>query len=195
MKFWMVFAGLLLIGLFSAPALQAQTPLNYLYAPYYPPASYLGPYYPGGPAYYPGAYYPGAYYPGAYYSQPCYFGYVCDQSATFDANQTINTLTRRVQQLNETVELLQGQIAVAQTQQPQPRAVEATAPSSERPAQRLTLIFKNGKCIAAQGYAIMGQSLWILTPGGFAKVALSELDMAATQRANTTRGVLFGDET
>ena len=182
MKFWMM-----LIGLFLAPALQAQIPLDYRYSPYYPAASYLGAYYPGGPAYYPGAYNLGAYFP-----QPCYFGYICD-SSTFDTNQTINTLTRQVQQLNETVQLLQAQITATQTQQAQPGALEASAASAERPANPVTLIFKNGKRIAAQGYAIMGQSLWILTPGGSERVALSDLDVAATQRANSTRGVSIGE--
>src|SRR5262245_13344817 len=144
MKFWKV-----LIGLLLAPALQAQIPLDYPYAPYSPAVSYLGPYYPGGsayypggsayypggPGYYPGAYYTGAYYTGTYYPQPCYFGSVCDTSSTFDTMQTMNTLTRRIQQLNETVQLLQAQITVAQAQQSQPRAVETTAPSSERPAK------------------------------------------------------------
>jgi hypothetical protein len=186
MKLWMVF-----LGLFLAPALQAQVPFDYRLSPYYPAASNVGPYYPGGPLYYPGAYNPGTYYP-----QPCYFGYVCDPSSTFDTNQTINTLNRRIQQLNETVQLLQTQITAAQTQQPQQLpAVEVKAPSSEGPAKPLTFILKNGKCIVAQGYAIMGQSLWILTPGGSERVALSDLDIAATQRANTTRGVFFGNET
>jgi len=184
MKFWKVF----FISLFLAPALQAQIPLDYRYSPYYPAASYLGAYYPGGPAYYPGAYNLGAYFP-----QPCYFGYICDPSSTFDTNQTINTLTRRVQQLNETVQLLQAQITATQTQQPQPSALEASAASAERPAIPVTLIFKNGKRIAAQGYAIMGQSLWILTPGGSERVALSDLDVAATQRANSTRGISIGN--
>jgi len=178
MKFWMM-----LIGLFLAPALQAQIPLDYRYSPYYPAASYLGAYYPGGPAYYPGAYNLGAYFP-----RPCYFGYICD-SSTFDTNQTINTLTRQVQQLNETVQLLQAQITATQTQQAQPGALEASAASAERPANPVTLIFKNGKRIDAHGYAIMGQSLWILTPGGSERVALSDLDVAATQRANSTRGL------
>jgi hypothetical protein len=182
MKFWMM-----LIGLFLAPALQAQIPLDYRYSPYYPAASYLGAYYPGGPAYYPGAYNLGAYFP-----QPCYFGYICD-SSTFDTNQTINTLTRQVQQLNETIQMLQAQITATQTQQAQPGALEASAASAERPANPVTLIFKNGKRIAAYGYAIMGQSLWILTPGGSERVALSDLDVAATQRANSTRGVSSGE--
>jgi hypothetical protein len=184
MKFWMVF-----LGLFLAPALQAQVPYDYRLSPYYPAASNVGPYYPGGPAYYPGAY-----NPGTYYSQPCYFGYVCDPSSTFDTNQTINALTRRIQQLNETVQLLQAQITAAQTPQQLP-AVEVKAPASERPAEPVTLILKNGNCIAAQGYAIMGQTLWILTPGGSQRIALSDLDIAATQRANSTRGVLFGNAT
>jgi len=184
MKFWKVF-----IGLFLAPALQAQIPLDYRYSPYYPAASYLGAYYPGGPAYYPGAY-----VGGAYYMQPCYFGYGCDPSSTFDTNQTINTLTRQVQQLSETVQLLQAQITAAETQQPQPPAVGASAaPPAERPAKPLTLILKNGKHIAAQGYAIVGQSLWILTPGHSERVALSDVDMTATQRANRTRGVSIGE--
>jgi len=187
MKFWKVFTGLF-IGLFLAPEVQAQIPFDYRYSPYYPAASYLGPYYPGGPAYYPGAY-----DAAAYYSQPCYFGYGCDPSSTFDANQTINTLTLRVRQLSETVQLLQAQIAAAQTQQPQPRAVEVSAAPVERPAKPLTLILKNGIRIAAQGYAIMGQSLWILTPGRSERVALSDLDMPATRRANVTRSGSLGE--
>ena len=182
MKFWMMF-----IGLFLTPALQAQIPLDYRYSPYYPAASYLGAYYPGGPAYYPGAYSVGAYFP-----QPCYFGYICDPSS-FDTNQAIDTLSRRVQQLNETVQLLQAQLTAAQAQQPQPGALEPSGASTERPANPVTLIFKNGKRIAAQGYAIMGQSLWILTPGGSERVALSDLDVAATQRANSARGVSIGE--
>jgi len=185
MKLWVVFIGLLL----ATPALQAQIPLDYQFSPYYP-GTYLGPYYPGGPGYYPGAYYAGAYYP-----QPCYFGYVCNPSSTFDANQTIDTLNRRVQDLNETVQLLQSQLTAAQAQRSQPRAVEATAPSSQPPEEPLTFILKNGRHIAAQGYAIMGQLLWILTPGGSERIALSDLDIAATQRANITRGLSFGNET
>ena len=179
MKFWMVFVGMLL-----TPVLQAQIPFG-------------SPYYPG--AYYPAAYYPGgsAYYPGADYPQPCYsqYPYACDPFSTFETNQTINALSRRVQQLNETVQLLQAQIAATQTPLPQSSSVEATTPASERPAKPLTLIFKNGKCIPAQGYAIMGQSLWILTPGGSERVALSDLDMDATLRANSARGALFGNGT
>jgi hypothetical protein len=179
MKFWMVFVGMLL-----TPALQAQIPFG-------------SPYYSG--AYYPAAYYPGgsAYYPGAYYPQPCYsqYPYACDPFSTFETNQTIDTLSRRVQQLNETVQTLQTQIAAAQTPLPQPSSVEATTPASERPAKPLTLIFKNGKSIQAQGYAIMGQSFWILTPGGSERVALSELDIDATQRANSVRGPLFRNGT
>jgi len=120
--------------------------------------------------------------------QPCYFGYGCDPSSTFDTNQTINTLTRQVQQLSETVQLLQAQITAAETQQPQPPAVGASAPA-ERPAKPLILILKNGKHIAAQGYAIVGQSLWILTPGHSERVALSDVDVTATQRANGMRGL------
>src|SRR5262245_18671159 len=180
MKFWKVF---IFTGLFLTPALQAQIPFDYSYSPYNP----------GVAAYYPKAYYAGGYYP--YYPQPCYLQFpdVCNPFSTCDTNQTINTLTRRARQLNETVQLLEAQIAAAQNQLPQARAIEATAPSAERPARPLTLILKNGKCIAAQGYAIMGQSLWILTPGGSERIALSDLDVAATQRANSTRGVSIGN--
>src|SRR5215471_15034617 len=108
-KLWMIF-----IGLFLAPALQAQIPFpfDYRYSPYYPPGYYLNPYFPGGPAYYPGTYYGGGFYP-----QLCYFGYPCDRSSpTFDTDQSIDTLTRQVQQLNETVQLLEAQIGAAQAQ-------------------------------------------------------------------------------
>jgi hypothetical protein len=49
-------------------------------------------------------------------------------------------------------------------------------------------IFKDGHQIETKNFAIMGQTLYDFTASGLKKVQLSDLDTAATQRANDDRG-------
>jgi len=42
-----------------------------------------------------------------------------------------------------------------------------------------------------QNYAIVGQTLWTFAPQRTQKIPLSDLDLAATQKANDERGVDF----
>jgi len=161
MKFWMVCVGLLL-----TPALQAQTP------PFYD-----NPYSP----YHSGTYYPVVYAPQVYSSQ---FVATCDQCSRSETNDSVNTLTRQVAQLSEEVRQLQSQILLSQAELSRARTVERTTAKYERPAETITVILKNGKRIPAQGYAIARETLWIVTSAGSLKVALSDLDIAATLAAN-----------
>jgi hypothetical protein len=60
------------------------------------------------------------------------------------------------------------------------------------PPQALTLlIFKDGRKLELGNYAIVGQTLFDLTPGHARKVALADLDLDATQKQNDDRGVSF----
>ena len=81
-------------------------------------------------------------------------------------------------------------MAAAAQAQAQARASEAPEPSPRPP---VILVFKNGQQIESQGYAIMGDILWVLTESGNQRVALSSLDVAATQRENLKRGIEFPD--
>lgn len=53
------------------------------------------------------------------------------------------------------------------------------------------LVFKDGHKLQVGNYAIVGSNLFDLTPGHRQKVALADLDVPATQKANDDQGVDF----
>jgi hypothetical protein len=172
MKFWTAFITMFIM----TGILRAQVPYN---------MNNLQPYYPGATA---PPYFPQAYYLQPYAVQP---PYPETQVTIGDNNAEIDVLTRQVQQLTEEIMRLQAQLALVQ-QQPAAPPVEAAAAQPQATATPV-LVFKDGTRIDAQGYAIAGQTLWILSPSGTERVALSQLNVAATQRENNKRGIQFPD--
>jgi hypothetical protein len=67
-------------------------------------------------------------------------------------------------------------------------AEEATTPE---PLEPTTLVFKDGHKLEVGNYAIIGQTLFDMTPGHARKVPLSDLDLEATRRTNDEHGVAF----
>jgi hypothetical protein len=65
------------------------------------------------------------------------------------------------------------------------------APPSEAESEPTQLIFRDQHTEAVKNYAIMGQSLWVLTSGRSKKIPLSQLDLIATKKANEDNGVEF----
>lgn len=62
------------------------------------------------------------------------------------------------------------------------------------PAEALeptTLVFKDGHKLEVGNYAIVGQTLFDMTPGHSRKVPLSSLDLEATRRTNDEHGISF----
>jgi hypothetical protein len=59
------------------------------------------------------------------------------------------------------------------------------------PQPPTTLVFKDGRRIEVGNYAIVSQTLYDLTPGHPRKIALGDLDLAATQKQNDDHGVVF----
>ncbi len=53
------------------------------------------------------------------------------------------------------------------------------------------LVFKDGHKLEVQNYAIIGDTLYDMTPGHRRRVSLSELDLAATAQQNEDRGIDF----
>ncbi len=53
------------------------------------------------------------------------------------------------------------------------------------------LVFKDGRQVDIDNYAIVAQTLYDLTPGHPRKIALSDLDLPATQKENDDRGITF----
>lgn len=64
--------------------------------------------------------------------------------------------------------------------------------SDPGPAQDPTvLVFKDGHSLEVGNYAIVGSTLFDLTPGHSRRVPLADLDLVATQKQNDDRGVVF----
>jgi hypothetical protein len=61
----------------------------------------------------------------------------------------------------------------------------------EPPQASTTLIFKDGRKLELGNYAIVGATLFDLTPGHSRKIELADLDLAATQKENDDHGVIF----
>ena len=71
------------------------------------------------------------------------------------------------------------------------QAADASTPDPDPPQQPTVLIFKDGHKLDVQNYAIVGQTLFDLTPGHARKVALATLDLEATRQLNDDRGIQF----
>jgi hypothetical protein len=67
----------------------------------------------------------------------------------------------------------------------------APAPQSQPVQQFTVLVFKDGHKLEVGNYAIVGTTLFDLTPGHPRKIALADLDLDATQKQNDDRGVVF----
>jgi hypothetical protein len=70
---------------------------------------------------------------------------------------------------------------------PQP---PAPPPPEVKPGEPTVLVFRNGKQQEVTNYAIMGDSLYVFDQGR-KKIALADLDIAATVKANDDRGMEF----
>lgn len=76
---------------------------------------------------------------------------------------------------------------------PEQQAYVAPAPKplpDDKPGDPTELVFRNGKHEQVNSYAIMGDAIYIFDQGR-KKIALTELDVPATIKANDDRGVQF----
>jgi hypothetical protein len=70
---------------------------------------------------------------------------------------------------------------------------DASVADSDPPQEPTLLIFKDGRKLQVGNYAILGPTLFDLTPGHARKIALADLDLEATrqQNNNNDRGTTF----
>lgn len=69
------------------------------------------------------------------------------------------------------------------------QSIAADLPPTEQP--KTMLVFKDGHHQEVENYAIVGDTLWDLTGDRRHKIALSDLDLDATVKANDDRGIDF----
>ena len=102
-----------------------------------------------------------------------------DLSSIELANQ-VERLTKEVERLRERQA---NSTAIASPAPPPVRA-------PERPAIPINLVFRDGRRLNIQSYAIVRGTLWVLDEGT-TRIPLSDLDLDATHRANPSRTLLL----
>ena len=120
-----------------------------------------------------------------YVSSPYY--QIAEQNPATTADQEAG-LASEVDRLREEIERLRDEErSREEARQPaaQPR------PSAEEKTATTILVFRDGRRSEIQNYAIVGQTLWVLTERRARKVAMSDLDVEATRKLNADRGVEF----
>lgn len=112
------------------------------------------------------------------------------------ANSNINQLSSELQDLSSEVDLLREQDDMLRAElerrqaPPQPQAFSGNvSPSPAEPP--VVLVFRDGHRTEIQNYAIVGQTLWILSDKRSTKVPLSELNLDETSKVNRDRGLTF----
>ena len=108
-----------------------------------------------------------------------------DQADTYDGGPTI--FDRRGQGAD-------SYIPPVKDVRPRPAAQnddEKADADPPQPQEPTTLVFKDGRKMEVGNYAIVGATLFDLTPGHPRKVAVADLDLDATQKQHDDRGVVF----
>jgi len=140
-------------------------------------------------------------YPSAYYAAPSYpVAYSRDSNSNYQAtqqlSQDVNDLKSEVRDLRDTNDQLRYELQKRATPQqpqsyayPRPPVQQAAPPESEAPPT--LLVFKDGRRIEANNYAVVGQTLWILNSQQAQKYPLSDLNVEESRRLNAERGIEF----
>jgi hypothetical protein len=146
----------------------------FLYAfPYYYSGAYLDPFYDD--------------YWNPYYSLGSY-GYDPNQgtSTYADLGNQLNQMSLQLDELRDQNESLQSELVESRAPTPPP-AIASGASS----APVTVLVFNDGHQRQIQNYAIVGQTLWILSDARATKVPLADLNLDQTIKTNEERGVEF----
>lgn len=85
-----------------------------------------------------------------------------------------------------------SEIAAPQAAAPDTNAAVTAAATQPKAAEPTSvLIFRDGHQLEVENYAIVGDTLYDLTPGHPRKIALASVDVPATVQANDDRGIVF----
>jgi len=88
-----------------------------------------------------------------------------------------------IDRLNDEVERLRAER--------QPPAAQEPRPETRTRGEPTHLVFRDKHTEQVENYAIVGQTFWVFTEERARKIALADLDIPATKKANEDRGVDF----
>jgi hypothetical protein len=116
------------------------------------------------------------------------YAYDLDQGAsTYTAlDSQIGQLDSEVQELRDENESLRDE--VSENRAPATPVAAPSAPNNEAPT---ILVFNDGHKTEVKNYAVVGQTLWILSDARATKVPLADLNIDQTIKTNEDRGVEF----
>ena len=143
--------------------------------------------------------YPFGYY-GGYYGYPLYSMYPgfyadYDYTPTVAANPEYNTAASyfdsNAQFQQSEIDRLENEVDRLREERDARTAAPAGAPQRAEPQPTTMLVFRDQHTEEVGNYAIVGQTLWILSEQKAGKVPLDTLDIPATTKANEDRGVDF----
>jgi len=114
--------------------------------------------------------------------------------------QTVVEQSGNDTQLAYEVGRLSGEVEELRSEQARPQAAEGqmaqgrhpllprSSESAIEPTTNTTLVFRDGKKMSVENYAIVGQTLWVLSSRTSRKIPLSDLDLPATKQVNEENG-------
>ncbi|SRR6266567_1123557 len=132
-----------------------------------------------------------------FFAQPVYLPYPVYATSPYHqvAEQTSASVSDQETDLAREVDRLKDEIARLREEERSREEARHTAPQPRPAVEEKTtttvLVFRDGRRSEIQNYAIVGQTLWVLTEQRAHKVSISDLDVEATGKLNANRGVEF----
>jgi len=137
-----------------------------------------------GPPFYPPYY--GNYYPDYYGGPPPAQPVVVNSD-----NGNSVALAAEVQRLTDEVGDLRDEENRRYYEDRARAANSGSSMTAKEPAAATVFVFRDGRRISAQSYAITGETLWIFDEHAARKYQIADLDAASTEKANAANGVEF----
>lgn len=129
-------------------------------------------------------------YYGDYY--PDYYGAPAAQPVVVNSdNGNSVALAAEVQRLTDEVGDLRDEENRRYYEDRARAANSGASMTAKEPAAATVFVFRDGRRLSAQSYAIAGQTLWIFDEHAARKYQISDLDAASTEKANAANGVEF----
>ena len=126
-------------------------------------------------------------YPAWSYGYPGWYDSSSYPAANYSPSDSGDS--ERIEQQQAEIDRLHDEIAELREQRDTRAA--APRPPAESESQPTEFVFRDKHTEEVKNYAIVGESLWVLNAGRARRIPLSELDVAATKKANEDRGVEF----
>lgn len=124
------------------------------------------------------------------YVMPYWFpstGYETDQPAPPPPVEPDNQVAAQVGNLAAEVEMMREEQALRDYQMAAPPA----QPAAEEKPPSTFFIYRDGRQLEVQNYAIVGNTLWVFSDQSTRRIPLADLNLIATRQFNEDRGVDF----